>query len=531
MQSKTIQITASPEHLAEAKTFIDTRLRRRHISEEIRSETLEVFEALFCHMLDQGYDPDTAITLKTRNKSGEVDVKFGFEGKPFVAIRDDGSTLTAEEQTLKKYEDLFDCSYRNGYNSIDIVVQRSFRHTLLLNLASVLVAILAFVVISAFFSPSDQAKLGENLALPLVKMFSNAMLMIGAPVTFFSLVHNFTDIYIISEKNSASRRMQVKTIITSVIAVILAIVAGIVITNILSSELPGLAGAAGSLETPTTKEVIESLVPSSIFVPFETLSPFPLIFLTLIVTYAFCNVGKYFDKMKTAVDVCFTLFSKMLHVVMSAFPFFCVMALLYPLLINGIGALWTILYIIALSAASLVLLVAFYLIRLVIGGVKLGPFFKHLPEFMIENFKIGSVIDAVPYTIRYCEKNYGMDRERITDKFSILAQINLDGNCYIIMLMGMFFIYMMVSQVSWYHVIVVGIIVLFLSLGAPNQPGSVLIGTLIIALFLKADVLIPTAVYLEVFFGAIQNIINVAGNIVTVAIDEKQVWSQPQTES
>ena len=55
----------------------------------------------------------------------------------------------------------------------------------------------------------------------------------------------------------------------------------------------------------------------------------------------------------------------------------------------------------------------------------------------------------------------------------------------------------------------------------PNQPGSILIGTLIIALFLKADVLIPTAVYLEVFFGAIQNLINVTGDMVTVAIEEK----------
>ena len=35
---------------------------------------------------------------------------------------------------------------------------------------------------------------------------------------------------------------------------------------------------------------------------------------------------------------------------------------------------------------------------------------------------------------------------------------------------------------------------------------------------------IPTAVYLEVFFGAIQNLINVTGDVVTVAIEEKHVW-------
>ena len=149
---------------------------------------------------------------------------------------------------------------------------------------------------------------------------------------------------------------------------------------------------------------------------------------------------------------------------------------------------------------------------------------------MKENYKIGSVIDAVPFNIRYCVKHYGMDRKRISDKLRVLAQINLDGNCYLIMLMGMIFLFMMVTEPSWYHIIVIGIMVVFLSFGAPNQPGSILIGTLIIALFLKADMLIPTAVYLEVFFGAIQNLINVFGDLVTVAIEEKQVWKDIKGE-
>ncbi len=94
----------------------------------------------------------------------------------------------------------------------------------------------------------------------------------------------------------------------------------------------------------------------------------------------------------------------------------------------------------------------------------------------------------------------------------------------------MIFLFMMVTEPSWYHIIVIGIMVVFLSFGAPNQPGSILIGTLIIALFLKADMLIPTAVYLEVFFGAIQNLINVFGDLVTVAIEEKQVWKDIKGE-
>ena len=50
------------------------------------------------------------------------------------------------------------------------------------------------------------------------------------------------------------------------------------------------------------------------------------------------------------------------------------LALLYPLLGEGYETLLLILSVIALSAASLVVLVAFYLIRLLIGGVKSDHF-------------------------------------------------------------------------------------------------------------------------------------------------------------
>ena len=524
MKSNTIEVTASAESLEAAKSFVGKRIKRRNISKEIRSETMMVFEALFRNLLRQGFDKDTLITIKSSGNLGEIDINLGFEGKPFVAVIGENGCFTEDDQILTEYEDKYDYSYQSGYNSIHIVVKRSFQNTLFASLASILLAILVYIPINAFVSMEDQITLGEEIVFPLVKLFSNAMLMIGAPVTFFSLVKNLTDIYVISERNSAGRKLQAKTIITSVIAVILAIAAGFIIAAILSAELGDVAGYGGLEDAPSVRELIESLVPSSIFVPFETIMPFPLIFVALIVTYASCSVGKYFDKLKEAVDACYTLFSRMLHAVMAAFPFFCFLALLYPLLGSGFSILLLILYIIGLSAASLVLLAAFYLIRLLIGGVKLKPFFKHLPALMKENYEIGSVIDAVPFNIRYCVKNYGMDRKRIEDKFTILAQINLDGNCYLIMLMGMLFIFMMVSNASWFHIIVIAIMVVFLSLGAPNQPGSILIGTLIIALFLKADVLIPTAVYLEVFFGAIQNLINVTGDMVTVAIEEKQVW-------
>ena len=401
MTSNVIEIKAMPGNHDEARAFIEKRLKRNRISNEILSETLMVFDALYRSVLRKGYDEDTLITIRTRNRFGEIDISLAFEGKPFESVDDEQVISTEDDRILAEYEDKIACSYQAGYNSIHIVVNRSFRNTLLLSLASIFLAILVYIPVSMYVSLEEQTRIGEEIVFPIVKVFSNAMLMIGAPVTFFSLLKNFMDIYIISERNSAGRRLQIKTIITSVITVLLAIESGFIIADILETDIGGVAGYGGLEGKPSLQELIGSLVPASIFEPFETIMPFPLIFVALIATYAFCSVGKYFDKMKVAVDVCYTLFSRMLHVVMFAFPFFCFVALLYPLMGSGFEVLLIILYIIALSAESLVLLAAFYLIRLVIGGVKLRPFLKHLPALLKENYKIGSVIDAVPYNIRY----------------------------------------------------------------------------------------------------------------------------------
>ena len=191
IKSNSIEIAAVPENMAEAKSFIDERLKRSNISNEIRSETLLVFDALFRNLLRQGFDKDTLITVKTRNKFGEIDISLGFEGKPFVAISDESDSFTKEDRILQEYEDKFDYSYQSGYNSIHIVVSRSFQNTLLISFASIFLAVLVYIPINMYMSIEDQTRIGEEIVFPLVKVFANAMLMVGAPVTFFSLLKNF----------------------------------------------------------------------------------------------------------------------------------------------------------------------------------------------------------------------------------------------------------------------------------------------------------------------------------------------------
>ena len=172
MISNSIEITATPENLEEAGYIDRKRLKRSNISKEIQSETLLVFDALCRNIVRMGLYQDTLVTIRTRKSFGEIDINLGFEGAPFAAISDDNVCLTEEDKILREYEDKINCSYQAGYNSIHIVVSRSFQNTLLLSFASILLAILVYIPINAFVSLEEQARIGEEIVFPMVKVFA-----------------------------------------------------------------------------------------------------------------------------------------------------------------------------------------------------------------------------------------------------------------------------------------------------------------------------------------------------------------------
>ena len=522
-KTRSIKIPLNAESYETADRFIKQWMTQKRISERSSFETMLLFEALYQDMIEQGYGQDTVLTIKTQKALCEYNITLGFEGESYVpSMKKDHKSISPELRIVQAYSDKVGYRYRSGYNRVSIVVKRNHNSSLMYCLIAILLAIPVTTLLIALVSPDKLISLDNNYIWPFIKQFSNAMLMIGAPVTFFSLVKNLTDIYIVSEKSSSARKLQMKTIVTSFIAVILALFTGPLIVDVLYSHQGYFKNIGLFSSGMSMTQFINSLVPDNIFEPFETIMPFPIIILSLLLTYALCSIGEYFGAIHRFINICLEIFSKMLTVVMFTLPFFCFLATLSVLMINGAANLMILLELIIIIALSLIVISAFYLVRLIIGKIKIKTFVRHLPALLWENFKISSVIDAVPFNIRYCSRKYGYNRVRLSQKLPILAQTNLDGNCFLITLISMSFIFLLGIEISWLQIIVIALLILFLSVGAPNQPGSIMIGMLIITLYLKADQLMIIAIFSEVFFGWIQNIINVLGDIVTVAIEEQK---------
>ncbi|MBQ9001790.1 MAG: cation:dicarboxylase symporter family transporter [Eggerthellaceae bacterium] len=199
---------------------------------------------------------------------------------------------------------------------------------------------------------------------------------------------------------------------------------------------------------------------------------------------------------------------------MRAFPLACFLLFLEVLLADQIGAFLQVMLIAADVFLCTVPLLAIYALRLKVKGVRVREFARKLWPLVKENFKIGSIIDAVPYNVRYCVENFGFSRERLEKELPVTAQTNLDGNCYVLMFISVAYILFANSEGSWLSIVVVGLIVLFMSSGSPNQPGSILIGMLIVSTYLASTADIQLALCFELFCGGLQNIVNVISSMV-----------------
>ena len=511
------------DNLGDISVFAESLVKNKRLDEKTENETILIIEALAQRLVDWGLAEDADLVISGIDRLGEFRIKVAFEGEMFA--RPKGSIDSIEDHLLNAHDDKLEYSYHLGRNEITISVDRGHRSSLLACTVAALCAIAVYALLSLLIDEQQQQDLLANYVFPLETMYANAMLMIGAPMTFFGLLKNLTDTYIVSQRSSGIRELQTKMFITSAFAIVLAFVAFFVLSvpiAAVESSLYGDSVLVGTAVSRTFSDVVTSLITPSIFEPFAAVSPVPLMVVALLCTYALCSAGEYFATLHHAMLACYRLFSRMLHLVIALLPVFCFLALMDILLEMGFIALAETVALLVVISLGVMVLLATYAVRLRVRGIKVIPFVRKLAPLLRENLKIDSAINAAPYNTRFCTKVFKMDREMLEHYLPVLAEINLDGNCFLLAFLTLSFALVMDASLSWISMIGMAVLVLFLSLGAPNQPGGLLIGMLIIATYLGFSEELCIAIIAESFFGGLQNLVNVIGDIVMVAIEDSK---------
>ena len=521
-KNKTIKIDADAKSFSEAQAFVEKLFEERHVNSTIAFETMLLFEALFNAIISQVDHPDTQLEISNDNGLSHTGIKMMYSGKRFSLPEGDVS-IDPDAKIIETFSDKMSCSYMGGDNVIRISVSQSARAFIIPNVIAIVAAFIVSLVFTFTLDEAGYAFVLKEWVTPFQKLFTNAMLMIGAPMTLFSLLKNITDSFIVSERHSSPRKFFIASMASSLVAIALALIMGFALARTVLMISGETEGVDIGLDSWSLASAVDQIIPSSILEPFQSISPIPMIVVALLIAGALIYIGQSFDILKRAIDACYDLFSSILRIVMAAFPLACFFLFLEVLMSNDalirFVAFFGVAIIVFVCTAPLL---ATYALRLKVRGVHVREFIRKLRPLVRENFIIGSVIDAVPYNTRYCTKVFGFSRERLEKELPVLAQTNLDGNCFILMLLATIYIFIANCPVSWLNIATIALIVLFLSFGAPNQPGSILIGMLIIFTYLNTDVAISMALIFELFCGSLQNILNVISSVVTVAENESK---------
>ena len=515
-----IEILNMQDGYEQGRQYVEQILKDEKMSDTVRNETLLVFETILQDVFAQRERDDSPVTIRKEKKWGSSFIQIGYEDKMYAHESLDSKDLSPEEKILKAYNDRIGYHFFSGYNTITITIKHSRGTYLMPCILGILLALIIYTILHLILDENEEHYLLNGVVFPIETWCGNLLLMVGTPVTFISFLKNLTDSYIVIDRHSDIKKIRRAIIRSSVMAVLLALFTSWLIFQFVQDPQIDY-GSPMSLDR-SIPELLETLIPADIVTPFMTMSPFPLLILATLTTLTLCTVGRYFDRMKKVIDTCYAVFSRMLTIIMYGLPFYVFLAFMDLLLDAGYS---TFLLVLKLSLAimlSISVMVIFYLFRLVRRKIPVRPFVKKLGPLLRENYRIGSALDAAPFNIRYCARNWNMDRKKLEINIPVLAEINLDGNCFFVTLIPLVIVFASNTEVSIVNMLLIGVLVFFLSLGAPNQPGSVLIGLLIVLNFMQASALISNAIISEVFFGGLLNLVNVIGDIVTVAEMEKE---------
>lgn len=506
----------------EAQNYIVDRLEKYKVSQTMISETWLVFEALCYKIFEQRENAQNELTVSVFRRMGDLALEINYNGLRFDPEPQNPAEITPEDSILRSYGDKIDYSYQAGRNRITITTKRNHMASLGMYAASFALGIAAYALLRYTATEEVQKLVADKLIFPLEQLFVNAILMVGAPVTFLSMLKHLTDTYILAGSTSHLRRLHRTTIVSSLVSMLLAVAVGLLLTKLLFSHTPMSGKYPRGTINMDPARLIPSFLPTDIFAPFQTVMPYSLIILAILTTYAFCSVGKYFDRMKDTIDAAYVLFARMLSLIMYVLPAFAFCSIMDELFSEGFTSLLYLAEMLAVAFASLLVLIGYFLLRLLVKGIRPLPFMRKMLPLLHENARIASAFDAVPYNVRYCARVYGFDRKRLEQSLPILTQVNLDGNCFLVTLIAMLYIAINSTALTAEYAIAVGFLVLLLSLGAPNQPGSCIVSLTIVMLFLQANDLTTIALIGEAVFGGVLNLTNIAGDLVLVAGEEVQ---------
>lgn len=508
-------MTAKCNDIPEMIAFVESALENSKLTKRDYHQALLISEEVVAKFQEAQGVKEFKVTV-SRN-FGEYSIRFVFpSGSPFELTGESEDDIGGK--ILNYYGEKIKLRYRNGMNTVTILASQSFTRYLRFSAIALVSAMVFSGMLFLLFSEETRSIILEGMIWPVESIFAKAVCMLATPVTFFCIVSNIASYSNLMDRYPDVRRVILRYIATSMIAV--------VIGYLLFLGLRPLAvnfetmeefriNSQTTLNFSTVWNALEAMVPDNVLSPFTTSNTLPMLFLAVISGFSVGIIDRQSGKCRELMDMICNFFCKMLYIVFgfsSIMIFFCFTDII---IYNG----WVVLpYLFCLLLAIVFVLIVLNLVYVAdLACHRIAPrkIYRTMRSCFRESFLIGSSVDAIPNTLRHCTEELELPKRPLEVSIPLGANMNMDGNCATLMFLMLVVGLINGVDLSLIEVIIMGLTILVLSLGAPNQPGSMTVAAMVLLPQLGLTQEVMTMVILiELLTCRILAASNVLGDIV-----------------
>lgn len=382
--------------------------------------------------------------ISIKKRFGDLYIIISAKGIPYNPLNnlyevseDDEDYFNA--QILRVNINQLSYSRKNGRNVIAIKVHESDNKTIRETLAALVIGVFIGIFLKTFVSDDINLWITENIIDSLQTIFINVLMLIVAPMIFFSIIDGIVNMSDATYIERIGWRLILISLLKLAFYVALGLLSGFLVGG-MPEFLPMLQSNLDSGENIrlSIRDLIVNIIPSNTVEPFTDNNILQLLFLACFFGIMLNRASEYSNWAREGVKFLSRFTIEVIGVLNMVIPFLVAVSMIKLMLSTGLQGILT--YVKIITAAALGLPICFLISALLIaliGKIFPVPFLKKAVKFSILPFSLSSSNACLPATLDFCSNKLGMD-EKLT-KFTIPVgmQFNMDGTAFYVAVVSM----------------------------------------------------------------------------------------------
>ena len=492
--------TGDKDVISSCTDFIWESLKTAGITKVLALKSVLISEEILVEFLKKA-PQDSVITISVIKLWGDAEITITVPGDETQLKVEATQDVDPETESairaivINSYGNRLKYAHKNGTNKVRILTGQSERSVLKQTVIALVLGVVVGLLLSLLAPASVNNALDVYLLTPVKTVFMNALKIIIAPVVFFSIVSCISQFKNLAELGRIGLKVTGMYLLTTVIAVVMAIT----LFKVIDPSCAGLnlddAAAQAAVETVTEAtgdtdqpsstiggiaksllDTIVDIVPSNFLSPFVESNTLQLIFLAVLCGIAVGMIGEYTSVLKDFFEACNALFLTITTMIARFIPIavFCSIALM--MMTTGFSSLLSVLGMAGTQILGICIMIVIYcLLILLIGHLNPLVFLKKNREGMLTSFTLSSSSAAMPVNMKTCTDKLGISPRLVNFAIPLGATINMDGATISLAITGLFCAKAYGMEVPLSLLITTAVTIILLSLGAPGVPGAGLV--------------------------------------------------------